>query len=154
MWQLHVLLWLIKLVRKSYFYIKLGINKWNEFQADLNKFLKTEHMPIGYLCFRTEQKTITGPQRRMKIWENKKTFLESLADSYLLWSTEAESFSFFLVVDLCTASPISLMTSINQNQIYNKIYSRLTYILTEKIMWEKNQRKCFNREVLSRFLQA
>lgn len=40
-----------------------------------------EHMPIGYFCFRTEQKTITGPQRRVKIWKNRRTFLERLAES-------------------------------------------------------------------------
>lgn len=39
-----------------------------------------EHMPVGYFCFRTEKKTITGPQRRVNVWKNKKTFLERLAD--------------------------------------------------------------------------
>lgn len=38
-----------------------------------------EHMPVGYFCFRTEQKTITGPQRRVNVWKNQKTFLERLA---------------------------------------------------------------------------
>lgn len=84
-------------------------------------------MSTSYLSFRNEQKVITGPWIRVKIWKTRRTFLERLADRISERSTEAElPLSFFGSVSDYVQHYwllFPLMTSINQNQICNKIYS-------------------------------